>query len=134
MEIRLNGSNEKVKGKPYGVDLLIPHRMEGREEQISDEELRARIPPEHRKFIEDLMRRHQIDPSDLWVGAYDDRDSSVMRPDGAKKMLEVAFRHPIQLFVNALGVPPAAIDRKSGVSGKGATVRDALGGRRVMKK
>src|SRR3546814_14000139 len=55
------------------------------------------------------MRRHQIDPSDLWVGAYDDRDSSVMRPDGAKKMLEVAFRHPIKMFVNALGVPPAAI-------------------------
>src|SRR3546814_12900442 len=55
------------------------------------------------------MRRHQIDPSDLWVGAYDDRDSSVMRPDGAKKMLEVAFRHPIKMFVNALAVPPAEI-------------------------
>src|SRR3546814_11480453 len=55
------------------------------------------------------MRRHQIDPSDRWVGAYDDRDSSVMRPDGAKKMLEVAFRHPIKMFVNALGVPPAEI-------------------------
>ena len=55
------------------------------------------------------MRRHQIDPSDLWDGTYDDRDSSVMRPDGAKRMLEVAFRHPIKMFVNALGVPPAEI-------------------------
>ena len=109
LEIQLNWIDEKVKGKPYGVDLLIPQRMEGREEQISDAELRERIPPEHKKFIEDLMRRHQIDPSDLWDGRYDDRDSSVMRPDGAKKMLEVAFRHPIKMFVNALGVPPAEI-------------------------
>lgn len=109
LEIQLNWIDEKVKGKPYGIDLLIPQRMEGREEQISDEDLRARIPQEHKKFIEDLMRRHQIDPSDLWDGTYDDRDSSVMRPDGAKKMLEVAFRHPIKMFVNALGVPPAEI-------------------------
>lgn len=109
LEIQLNWIDEKVKGKPYGIDLLIPQRMESREEQISDEDLRARIPQEHKKFIEDLMRRHQIDPSDLWDGTYDDRDSSVMRPDGAKKMLEVAFRHPIKMFVNALGVPPAEI-------------------------
>jgi NAD(P)H-dependent flavin oxidoreductase YrpB (nitropropane dioxygenase family) len=109
LEMQLNWIDEKVKGKPYGIDLLIPQRMESREEQLSDEELRARIPPEHKKFIEDLMRRHQIDPSDLWDGTYDDRDSSVMRPDGAKRMLEVAFRHPIKMFVNALGVPPAEI-------------------------
>ena len=109
LEIQLKWIDEKVKGKPYGIDLLIPQRMENREAQLSDEELRARIPPEHKKFIEDLMRRHQIDPSDLWDGTYDDRDSSVMRPDGAKRMLEVAFRHPIKMFVNALGVPPAEI-------------------------
>src|SRR3546814_5382776 len=65
LEIQLNWIDEKVKGKPYGVDLLIPQRMEGREEQISDEELRARIPPEHRKFIEDLMRRSEEHTSEL---------------------------------------------------------------------
>src|SRR3546814_2857941 len=59
--------------------------------------------------MEYLRRRHPIDPAARWVCAYDDRDSSVMRPDGAKEMLEVAFRHPIQIFVNALGVPPAEI-------------------------
>jgi NAD(P)H-dependent flavin oxidoreductase YrpB (nitropropane dioxygenase family) len=109
LEIQLNWIDEKVKGKPYGVDLLIPERMEDKEALTTDEELKARIPPEHKKFIEDLMRRHQIDPSDLWNGTYDDRDSSNMRPEGAKKMLEVAFRHPIKMFVNALGVPPADI-------------------------
>lgn len=32
-----------------------------------------------------------------------------MRPEGANKMLEVVFRHPIKMLVNALGVPPADI-------------------------
>lgn len=109
LEIQLNWIDEKVKGKPYGVDLLIPENMLDREAQTTDEELKAHIPPEHKKFIEDLLRRNQIDPSDLWDRTYDDRDSSIMRPEGAKKMLEVAFRHPIKMFVNALGVPPAEI-------------------------
>jgi len=109
LEIQLNWIDEKVQGKPYGVDLLIPENMLDREAQTTDEELKAHIPPEHKKFIEDLLRRNQIDPSDLWDRTYDDRDSSIMRPEGAKKMLEVAFRHPIKMFVNALGVPPADI-------------------------
>src|SRR3546814_11354165 len=29
-----------------------------------------------------------------------------MHEDGAAKLLEVAFRHPIKLIANALGVPP----------------------------
>ena len=45
LEIQLNWIDEKVKGKPYGVDLLIPQRMEGREEQISDAELREHSLP-----------------------------------------------------------------------------------------
>ena len=32
-----------------------------------------------------------------------------MREEGAARLLDVAFAHPIKLFVNALGVPPASI-------------------------
>ncbi len=32
-----------------------------------------------------------------------------MREAGANQLLEVAFRHPITLFVNALGVPPKSV-------------------------
>ena len=32
-----------------------------------------------------------------------------MREAGAAKLLDVAFKHPIKLFVNALGVPPQSI-------------------------
>lgn len=107
LQMQLDWIDAQVNGKPYGVDLLIPEKMLDREAQTTEEELKARIPPEHKKFIEDLLKRHQIDPSDLWDSACDDRDSSIMRPEGAKRMLEVAFQHPIKMFVNALGVPPA---------------------------
>ena len=32
-----------------------------------------------------------------------------MREDGANRLLDVAFAHPIKLFVNALGPPPASV-------------------------
>ena len=49
LEIQLNWIDEKVKGKPYGVDLLIPENMLDREAQTTDEELTSRITPEHEK-------------------------------------------------------------------------------------
>ena len=109
LEVELNWIDEHVGGKPYGVDLLIPDNMIDKDSASTDEELLLQIPEEHRAFVAGLLERNQIDASDLWSGAYDDRDSSLMRPDGALKMVEVAFRHPIKMFVNALGVPPAPI-------------------------
>ena len=32
-----------------------------------------------------------------------------MREAGALKLIDVAFNHPIKLFVNALGVPPKSV-------------------------
>ena len=83
--------------------------MEDKESAITDAELRARVPPGHIEYINEMMRQHDIDPSDLWDGDYDEGDSSNMREAGATKLLDVAFKHPIKLFVNALGVPPKSI-------------------------
>lgn len=109
LEIELNWIDEKVGGKPYGLDLLIPNKMADKEEQTQDEELRKRIPEGHKKYVEDLLRRHDIETDDLWSGQYDDRNSNFMREEGAAQLVDVAFKHPIKMFVNALGVPPKSI-------------------------
>jgi NAD(P)H-dependent flavin oxidoreductase YrpB (nitropropane dioxygenase family) len=109
LETELQWIDEQVNGKPYGIDLLIPNNMEVKESVITDAELRARVPPGHLEYINEMMRQHGIDPSDLWDGDYDEGDSSNMREAGATKLLDVAFKHPIKLFVNALGVPPKSI-------------------------
>lgn len=113
LEIEMNWIDERVKGKPYGVDLLIPQKMEDKTGALNDDELRARIPKEHRKFVEALLDRHGIGTSDLWGGAYDGRSSDNMREAGALRLIDVAFKHPIKLFVNALGVPPASVMAKA---------------------
>lgn len=117
LEIEMNWIDQKVKGKPYGIDLLIPSSMMDKAGELSDDELRTQIPADHRKFIEDLLTKHDIDTSDLWSGAYDGRSSNNMREAGALKLIDVAFKHPIKLFVNALGVPPKSVIERARAKG-----------------
>ena len=108
--VELNWIAEHTNGKPFGVDLLIPENMSDKNSDINDQELRDRLPAEHKRFVIDLLGRHGIEGADLWIdNTYDNRDVSVMRENGARRMLEIAFGYPIKMFVNALGVPPESI-------------------------
>ena len=94
-------------GKPYGVDLIVPNKMEGKSEAFSGAALLAAIPQLHKDFAAGILTTHGIEPGDL----DGDRSRSVdfaknMRADGAAGSLEVAFEFPIRLIANALGVPP----------------------------
>ena len=110
LEIDLKWIDEHVDGKPYGIDLLIPNKMEAKEGGLTAEDLAVRVPPEHRKYIADLLQKHNIDAVDLWSGERGSNDyTDNMREAGANRLLDVAFSHPIKLFVNALGVPPSSI-------------------------
>lgn len=95
-------------GKPYGVDLIVPNKMEGKSDAFSREALLAAVPQEHKDFASGILTAHGIEPGDL----DEDRQRSVgfarnMRAEGAANSLEVAFQFPIKLIANALGVPPA---------------------------
>jgi NAD(P)H-dependent flavin oxidoreductase YrpB (nitropropane dioxygenase family) len=106
----LDWIDKHCAGKPYGVDLIVPNKMEGKAEPFSPAALLAAIPPEHKKFAADVLQSHGIDPGNLEA----DRSNSVnfarnMREDGAANSLHVAFQYPIKLIANALGVPPKAM-------------------------
>lgn len=106
LEIELAWIDDHVNGKPYGVDLLIPNKIEDKGQAPSVAEIEARIPPEHRAYIADLLARHDLNVDDLWEQEAGNRYGENMRPEGAGLLLDVAFAHPIKLIVNALGVPP----------------------------
>jgi NAD(P)H-dependent flavin oxidoreductase YrpB (nitropropane dioxygenase family) len=106
LEVELNWIDERVNGKPYGVDLLIPNKLESKDAAPSATELEARIPPEHRQYVQDLLATHGIDTNDLWSEGIPEGLGDNYREIGAGKLLDVAFSHPIKLIVNALGVPP----------------------------
>jgi len=109
LESELTWIDENVDGKPYGIDLLVPSVMLGKGEHQTPMQLVDQIPETHKKFAEDVLHRHGIEGETV-----DDEQRAQMagfaenmREDGAARLLDVAFRHPIGLIANALGVPPA---------------------------
>ena len=107
LDIELSWIDEQVRGRPYGLDLIVPTSMESKEEALSAAEIEARIPPEHKEYVRNLLARFDIDSGDVYPDNPSDRMGASMRAPGAGELLDCAFTHPIRLIANALGVPPA---------------------------
>ena len=95
LEQELCWIDDHVNGKPYGVDIIVPAKFEGKGENLSE-----RIPAEHRDFINQLLTDHDIEVEELRVA------SSALSGDTGQSLLEVSLNHPIKMMANALGVPP----------------------------
>ncbi len=106
LEIELKWIDEHVDGRPYGVDLIVPTSMADREGMLTPEELEARIPPEHKAYVERILAENGIDTSGLWDRKIPPGFGDNMREKGAAAQFDVAMSHPIRMIVNALGVPP----------------------------
>jgi NAD(P)H-dependent flavin oxidoreductase YrpB (nitropropane dioxygenase family) len=110
LEEELTWIDAHINGKPYGVDLIIPNKVEGKGEDISHETIFSRLPEEHKAFANNLLAAYEVDATgleDLRVQQLSFTDN--LRGAGTDSMLDVAFRHPIKLIANALGVPPKAM-------------------------
>ena len=107
LRVELDWIVAHTNGRPFGLDLIVPNKVEGRGEQISDEAMIARIPDEHREFAAAVLDAQGIDTGDL-----DERRKGQLTfhhnvsGDKTEAMLAVAAEYPIALLVNALGVPP----------------------------
>ena len=108
LEQELAWIDAHVDGKPYGLDLIVPNKVEGKGETVSARDMFAQVPEEHREFVTGILNRHGVEaPDDKNVdfGSFNEN----VRGLGTESMLEIAFRHPIKLIANALGVPPASM-------------------------
>ena len=109
LEVELSWIDEHIEGKPYGVDLLVPNAMLGKGERPSRDDTLKQIPEEHKLFAAAILARHGIEGQEVddAARAAHARFGENMREEGASRLLDVAFAHPIGLVANALGVPPA---------------------------
>jgi NAD(P)H-dependent flavin oxidoreductase YrpB (nitropropane dioxygenase family) len=120
LELELKWIDEHIGGKPYGVDFIVPSKFEGKSAQASIASAAASVPAKYKDFARDILRRHDIDTSDLTDERFE-RGSKIgrnIRDSAAQDMLEVAFSHPIKLIANALGPPPQYMlerSRRAGV-------------------
>ena len=106
LDVELSWIDDQVKGRPYGIDLLVPTSMDSRAEALAAEEIAARIPPEHKEYVRNLLAQYDIPTDDLYIERPRDGVGDNMREKGASIVLDAAFAHPIKLVANALGVPP----------------------------
>ena len=109
LEIELSWIDDHIDGKPYGVDLIVPNKMVGKDKKLSRHDMVDMVPQEHRDYAEGILRAHDIDTSDLTDEALAKGGTTLgtnLRSAGAEELLKVAFSHPIKLIANALGVPP----------------------------
>ncbi len=105
LRVELDWIDAHVDGRPYGLDIAVPENMADREaEHVTTHALEAQIPAGHRRFVDDLLERHGI-ATDTPVDSDADREVSHYL-DTAERMVDEGLRHPIRLFVNALGKPP----------------------------
>ncbi len=112
LESELSWIDQHTDGKPYGVDLLLPPRYVGHDSGGIDEgQVRELLPEEHRAFVDELLIRYGIRPSD-------DQERRTpgqlnISPKGYEPLLDVAFGHRIGLIASALGPAPADLTARA---------------------
>src|SRR5690606_2033762 len=82
LDVQLTWIEEQVRGRPYGVDVLVPASTVGdRRELVA--RLRAQIPAEHIEFVRSLLEKYGVEPGDLarGHGAADDQVVGVAPED-----------------------------------------------------
>ena len=105
LEEELVWIDEHIDGAPYGVDVLVPETVDPRVADFADNAQRAAaISAEHRAFTAGLLSAYGIATAPEDVVRYEGR--SGITPENGYALMEVAFRHPIKLIANALGIAP----------------------------
>lgn len=105
LEEELAWIDEHIDGAPYGVDVLVPETIDPRVADFASNEQRAAaISDEHRKFTAELLGQYGVAVSPDEVVRYEGRAG--ITPENGYAQMEVAFRHPIRLIANALGIAP----------------------------
>lgn len=119
LEEELAWIDAHVDGQPYGVDLIVPDKLEGKDQAYDGARALAALPQAHIDFATGILASRGIDSAgldELRAGRL--HLGRNLRASGAAELLAVAFAHPIKLIANALGVPPAImleLGRRHGV-------------------
>lgn len=123
LDIDLTWIEQEVKGKPYGVDLLVPEKFAGVEQGGLDRaSLKDLIDPEHRAWVDDLLRRYDVPPlpaDEETEAQLASRGVGGMRvdPKSMAPLLDVLFAHRTRLVASALGPPPAHFIERAHAAG-----------------
>lgn len=104
LEEELAWIDAHVDGAPYGVDVIVPEIVDARVAGLHDNAARAAaIDTKYAGFAADILERYGIE-GDREVPPL--RERMGITPENGMALMDVAFRHPIRLIANALGIAP----------------------------
>lgn len=107
LEEELRWIDDHVGGAPYGVDVIVPETIDPRVFGYSDNATRAAaIDPKYAEFAADFLAKYGIEANRTVAPL---RERMGITPENGMALMEVAFRHPIRLIANALGIAPPAM-------------------------
>jgi NAD(P)H-dependent flavin oxidoreductase YrpB (nitropropane dioxygenase family) len=120
LEIELKWIDEHVGDKPYGVDIVIPGKYEGKGESLDaaalEAKLRELIPQQHRDFAKRLLAEHGVPEL---PGGEKARELLGWTATTAGPQVETILKHPkVRVVANALGTPPSEVIRDIQESGR----------------
>lgn len=107
LEIDLQWIDERVGGRPYGVDLLMPSKFEGAKEGgLARGDLRSKIPEGHTAFLDALLDEHHVPPLPPRDSHAPKKAGLQVDPKSMAPLIDISLRHDIRLIASALGSPP----------------------------
>ncbi len=95
---------ERVSGKPFGMDLLLPAAAPP---AGTIDELRAQIPEEHKRFVEEMKQRYEIPAP---KGVVEHFQLGWVSQDRARKQLDVVLEERVPVLAFGLGSPAFIIE------------------------
>lgn len=108
LEASLKWIDERVGGKPYGVDVVFP----GTFADVDGMDYVGLLPEQQVAFIRQMLERAGVAP--LPADQFDEfmRETAAkmaMTPQKSERCLEVCLAHPVKFIVGAMGVPPQRV-------------------------
>jgi NAD(P)H-dependent flavin oxidoreductase YrpB (nitropropane dioxygenase family) len=109
LDVDLTWIEKEVKGKPFGVDLLVPEKFAGSDEGGLDRDaLTSLLPDEHRAWLDEMLDRYGVPPlPEDARGIVRGAGGMRVDPVSMAPLLDVLFAHDTKLVASALGPPPA---------------------------
>lgn len=92
----------RVGGRPFGVDLVLP---QGMPERNNREDIEAQLPEEHRAFVDHLYDKYSV-PRDGQSGP---RSRFVRSDEMARRQADVVLASDVNIFAMGIGSPPEFI-------------------------
>jgi len=116
LEEELRWLDDHVGGRPYGVDVLVPGKID---KSVESGSVLEAIPAEHLAFVAGLFEKYGVPAPDFGAARAQAARGGARQvtTQGATELIDISLAHPIRLIASALGTPPPVMVERARAAG-----------------